>query len=128
MSRTVAAVRQQANGCDMSWMQKLDRAKAELAERDADPVREKLEGIVRGMEAISTASLLDLIGLPPTTGNARRISGTMQSLGFVPIKSRRFLPGGWRSTVARGWARPIRENRPPSSTQPPALLVRTNQE
>ena len=36
-----------------------------------------------GTEAISTAALLDLIGLPATTGNARRMSKTMQSLGYV---------------------------------------------
>ena len=55
--------------------------RAELAERSADPWRKKVEGAVRGEDAISTAALLDLIGLPNTTGNARRISRTMQSLG-----------------------------------------------
>jgi hypothetical protein len=95
-------------------MQQLDRAKAELLERDADPLREKVEEVVRGMEAISTAALLDLIGLPPTTGNSRRIARSMRSLGFVPITSRRFMPGGWRSTVSRGWARPFRQPRTPA--------------
>jgi hypothetical protein len=86
-------------------MQQLEQAKAKLAERDADPLHEKVELVVRGMDAISTTALLDLIGLPNTTGNARRISGTMRSLGFVPLKSRRFLPGGYRDTVTRGWTR-----------------------
>ncbi len=97
----------------MSWLQTLHQAKAKLAETDADPLREKVEGVARGMEAVSTAALLDLIGLPPTTANGRRISGTMKALGYVPIKSRRFMPGGWRDTVTRGWARPIREHRAP---------------
>jgi hypothetical protein len=98
-----------SKGHDMSsWMERLEQARAEAARREADPLREKVEQVVRGMEAISTNALLDLIGLPPTTGNARRISRTMQSLGFVAIKSRRFLPGGWRDTVSRGWARPFR--------------------
>jgi hypothetical protein len=66
---------------------------------------------MRGMDAISSVALLDLIGLPKTTGNARRVSQTMRSLGFVPIKSRRLLPGGYRNTVTRGWARPFRELR-----------------
>ena len=64
---------------------------------------------MRGMDAVSTAALLDLIGLPATTGNGRRIAHSMRSLGFVPIKSRRFMPGGYRDSVTRGWARPVRE-------------------
>jgi hypothetical protein len=84
-------------------------AKAEAAKRNADPFREKVEAVVRGMDAISTHSLLDLLGLPKTTGNGRRIAPTMRSLGFVPIKSRRLMPGGWRDTVTRGWTRPVRE-------------------
>ena len=92
----------------MSWISELERAKAELCRQDADPLRGKVETLVRGMQAVSTAALLDLIGLPPTTGNARRVSRTMRSLGFVSIKSRRFMPGGWRDTVTRGWARPVR--------------------
>ena len=60
------------------------------------------------MEGISTFAVLDLVGLPKTTGNARRIGATMRSLGFIPIKSRRLMPGGYRDTVTRGWARPVR--------------------
>ena len=97
----------------MSWIEKLNRAKADRADCDADPFRAKAEAAVRGMEAISTHSLLDLLCLPTTTGNGRRIAPTMRSLGFVPIKSRRFEPGGWRDTVTRGWARPIREIKSP---------------
>jgi hypothetical protein len=63
------------------------------------------------MESISTVSLLSLIGLPQTTGNARRIAETMRSLGFVPMTSRRLMPGGYRDTVTRGWTRPIRDER-----------------
>ena len=78
----------------MSFLEKLHQMKAELAERDADPLRANVEATVRGMNAVSTVALLDLIGLPTTTGNARRISKTMRGLGYVPIKSRRFMPGG----------------------------------
>jgi hypothetical protein len=92
----------------VAWIEKLQRAKAELAARNADPFRAKVEAAVRGMEAMSTHSLLELIGLPKTTGNGRRIAPTMRTLGFIPIKSRRFEPGGWRDTVTRGWARPFR--------------------
>jgi hypothetical protein len=85
------------------------RERAKLEQRDADPLREKVAATVRGMDAVSTAALLDLIGLPATTGNGRRIAHSMRSLGFVPIKSRRFMPGGYRDTVTRGWARPVRK-------------------
>jgi len=32
----------------------------------------------------------------------------MRTLHFIPIKSRRLMPGGFRDTVTRGWARPVR--------------------
>ena len=100
---------QSLTGGLMSWIEQLHRAQAELTERDADPLREKVEGVVRGMEAVSTVALLDLLGLSKTTGNGRRIAPTMRTLGFVPIKSRRLMPGGYRDTVTRGWARPVRQ-------------------
>jgi hypothetical protein len=104
----------------MSFLDKLHRAEAELAKRSADPFRQKIEAATRGKETISSAALLDLIDLPKTTGNARRVGKTMRSLGFVPIKSRRLMPGGFRDTVARGWARPFRETRfsTPRSSKP----------
>jgi hypothetical protein len=91
-----------------SFVEQVRRMKAEAAERDADPLREKVEALVRGMEAVSTFALLDLLDLPKTTGNGRRIASTMRTLGFVLIKSRRLMPGGYRDTVTRGWARPVR--------------------
>ena len=95
----------------LSFMARLEQGAAGQARRDADPLRDKVERCVRGIEAISTNALLDLIGMPVTTGNARRISKTMKSLGYVPMKSRRFMPGGYRDTVTRGWARPLRATR-----------------
>ena len=91
----------------ISFLEKLHQAKAELTRREADPLRDKVETIVRGIEAISTFALLDLLGLAKTTGNGRRLAQTMRSLLFVPIKSRRLMPGGYRDTVTRGWARPV---------------------
>jgi hypothetical protein len=91
-----------------SWIEKLQQAKAALAERDADPFCGMVAAAVRGFDALSTVAILTSIGLPPTTGNARRIALSMRSLGFVPIKSRRLMPGGFRDTVTRGWARPLR--------------------
>lgn len=98
-------------GVMLSWTEQIRQAGEKLTRHERDPLVEKVTVAVRGMEAISTAALLDLIGLPNTTSNARRISKTMRPLGFVPIKSRRFMPGGWCDTVTRGWARPIRAPR-----------------
>ena len=92
----------------LSFVERIRQAKAELARSESDPLRGTVAATVRGMDAISTAALLDLIGLPKTTGNGRRIAHSMRALGFVPIKSRRFMRGGYRDTVTRGWARPVR--------------------
>lgn len=101
----------------LSFTARVARECAKQEQRDADPLREKVASITRGIEAISTNALLDLIGLPNTTGNARRISKTMRGLGYIPIKSRRLVPGGWHDTLCRGWARPLRElkNSPPTA-------------
>src|SRR5664279_471316 len=90
----------------MSWIEKLHRAKAELAERSTDPWTKKVEGAVRGQNAISTAALLDLLRVPATTGTARRLAKIMRGLNFIPIKTRRLMPGGFRDTVTGGWAQP----------------------
>ena len=95
----------------LSWSEIFDQKMAKRTASNADPIRERVAATVRGIEAISTAALLDLIGLPNSTGNGRRIARTMRSLGFVPITSRRFMPGGWRDTATRGWSRPVRELR-----------------
>jgi hypothetical protein len=96
----------------VSFVERLEQARAEMAQHDADPLRERLEAAVRGLESIGTFPLLDLVGLPKSTCSARRISGIMRGLGFVPIKSRRFLPGGHLGTVTRGWTRPFRSHAP----------------
>jgi hypothetical protein len=92
----------------VSYSEKLDRLIAEHARSDADPLRDKVQLIMRDKDAIGTAPLLDLLNMRKTTSNARRISKTMLALGFVPIKSRRLEPGGYRDTVTRGWTRPVR--------------------
>jgi len=99
----------------MSLLTKLDRARRDLDAELGDPWHVKLEGPLRSLEAISTASLLDLLRVQATTGTARRLAAVMRSLGFVPIKSRRLMPGGFRDTVTRGWARPVRKIRSTST-------------
>ena len=95
----------------MSILGRLHHLKAELAVGD-DPWRRVLErALPTDVVCTSTVALLDLLGFPPTTGNARRLALTMRSMGWVGLKSRRLAPGGWRSTECRGWARPIRERK-----------------
>ena len=91
-----------------SFIERVRQVEADLAAHAADPLLRQVKTIVRDHEAIGTAPLLDLLGLPKTTGNGRRIAQTMRSLGFVPIKSRRLMPGGYRDCVTRGWSRPVR--------------------
>jgi hypothetical protein len=91
-----------------SWIERLHRLRAEREERDSDPWRRVLErALPPDLTAISTVALCNLLGIRPTTGNARRIARTMRAMGFVPIKSRKLPPGGWRGSEGRGWARSV---------------------
>jgi hypothetical protein len=94
----------------MALLTKLREARAELEAQGREPWAAKLETALHGVEAISTAALLDVLRVTPTTSTARRLAAVMRSLHFIPIKSRRLMPGGRAgNTVTRGWARPIRE-------------------
>jgi hypothetical protein len=94
----------------MSFIGKLRELCAQQAERNADPWRSKLEAWLRGTPEISTAAALDLLGLANTSANARQLARAMRSLGFIPIKSKRLLPGGrCGNLTTRGWSRPSRE-------------------
>src|SRR5256885_10494396 len=96
----------------MSLLGKLAQAGAELDAHRDDPCCKKVEAVLRGENAISTAALLDLLRAPATTGTARRLAAVMRSLHFIPIKPRRLMPVGRpRNTVTRGWARPVPQTR-----------------
>jgi hypothetical protein len=101
----------------MGWLAEVEKLRLELLQKRANPWSEKLEHGLRGVEAISTVALADLLGVPATTGTARRLATTMRSMGFIPIKSRRLMPGGFRGTTIRGWARPLRETKQSYSTR-----------
>ena len=108
----------------MSFLEKLAQARAELDAHQEDPWLKKVKAAVREKDAISTAALLDLLRVPATTGTARRLAAVMRSLNFVPLKSRRLMPGGRAgNTVTRGWTRPLRETKSPSTIKTPASLV-----
>jgi hypothetical protein len=94
----------------MSVLEKLREARAELEAHHEDPWYRKVKEAVCDKDTISSAALLDLLRVPATTGTARRLATVMRSLQFIPIKSRRLMPGGRAgNTVTRGWARPVRK-------------------
>jgi hypothetical protein len=93
----------------MAFLERLQQARNEAAKENADPWSNKVAALVRDMDAVSTAALLDLVRAPATTGTARRLAAIMRNLNFIPVKSRRFMPGGRAgNTCTRGWARPVR--------------------
>jgi hypothetical protein len=92
-----------------SWVGRMYQA-AQQTEQRSDPWKRALErALPANVTSISSSALLDLLDVPHTTGNARVLAKTMRSMGFVGLKSRRLMPGGFRDTTIRGWARPMRE-------------------
>jgi hypothetical protein len=93
-----------------SWVGRMYQACAQKPEQRSDPWKRALErALPPSVTSISTVALLDLVDVPHTTGNARRLAEIMRGLGWVGLKSRRLMPGGFRDTTIRGWARPVRE-------------------
>jgi hypothetical protein len=92
----------------MSFISRMLEAAKQLDAPPPDPWRKTLEDALRGVDAMSTVALLDLVGAPHNTKNGRRVALIMRQMNFIPIQSRRLMPGGHRSTVSRGWARPMR--------------------
>jgi hypothetical protein len=92
----------------MAFIEKLREAQRAASAPPRDPWERALRRAMEGVQAMSTAALLDLVGARATTGNARRLAAVMRDLNFIPIKSRRLMPGGYRDTVTRGWTRPLR--------------------
>jgi hypothetical protein len=93
----------------MSFVEKMQEAAKRFDTPPQDPWLKPIsDAALKGIEAMSTVALLDIVHAAHTTKNARRLAAIMRELGFVPIQSRRLMPGGYRDTVTRGWARPIR--------------------
>jgi hypothetical protein len=100
-----------------AWVQKLRELKVKRTERNAEPLTEQVEAAVKSKDSISSVALLDLLDMPKTVGNARRVAKIMRSLNFVPVRNRQLVPGGFRDTVCRGWARPVRRSQSGSQFQ-----------
>jgi hypothetical protein len=92
----------------MSFIERMRQAAKEMEAPPPDPWKKTLSEALKGVEGMSTVCLLDIVGGRHNTNNGRRLAGVMRELKFVPVQSRRLAPGGHRSTIARGWMRPVR--------------------
>ena len=88
----------------MSFVERMQEAIKHLEASWLKPISAALKGV----QAMSTVALLDIVHAAHTTKNSRRLAAIMRDLKFIPIQSRRLMPGGYRNTVTRGWARPMR--------------------
>jgi hypothetical protein len=102
----------------MSWLGKLEQARAELAARDTDPWRlplERLHGKIGddGIERITTQSVFDILEIPQRSrgaGACRRLAKLMTELGWTAVRVRGLTRGGYLEQV-RGYCRDARHNR-----------------
>jgi hypothetical protein len=95
----------------MSWLSRM-REHAEMATRNADPWRLRLEhirGKVGGnnVERIGTQAIFDVLEVPQNNrraGACKRLARLMRELGWSPIKARGLNQRGLREQI-RGYAR-----------------------
>jgi hypothetical protein len=88
----------------MSWLGKLENAKAEMAARNVDPWRlplERVRGKIGddGIERITTQMLFDMLGVPQRSrgaGACRRLAKLMAELGWTAVRVRGLSRAGSR--------------------------------
>jgi hypothetical protein len=101
----------------MSWLGKLENAKAEMAARNVDPWRlplERVRGKIGddGIERITTQMLFDMLGVPQRSrgaGACRRLAKLMAELGWTAVRVRGLTRGGYLEQV-RGYAKEPRRS------------------
>jgi len=112
-------------GETMSWLSKIQEAKAELTARDADPWRLPLERVhgkidFDGLERVSSQTILDMLEVPQRNrraGTYRRLAKLMAELGWTAVRVRDRTRGGYKEQV-RGYCRskiPVQERVPTGS-------------
>ncbi len=102
----------------MSWLGKLEQARAEMAAQDADPWRlrlERLHGKIGddGIERVTTQTLFDILEIPQHSrgaGACRRLAKLMTELGWTAVRVRGLTRGGYLEQV-RGYCRDARDER-----------------
>ena len=99
----------------MSWLGKLEKAKAEIAKPNVDLWRLRLERVrgkidYDGIERVTTQMLLDVLEVPQRSrraGTYRKLSKLMVELGWTPVRVRARTRGDYLEQV-RGYARDAR--------------------
>jgi len=99
----------------MSWLGKLEKAKAEIAKPNVDPWRFPLERVrgkidYDGIERVTTQMLLDVLEVPQRSrraGTYRHLSKLMVELGWTPVRVRARTRGDYLEQV-RGYCRNAR--------------------
>jgi hypothetical protein len=99
----------------MSWLGKLENAKAEQAARNVDPWRFPLERVrgkidYDGIERVTTQMLLDVLEVPQRrrrAGTYRHLSKLMVELGWTAVRVRARTRGDYLEQV-RGYCRDTR--------------------
>jgi hypothetical protein len=110
----------------MSWLGKLQEAKAEIAARNVDPWRLPLERVhgkidYDGLERLSSQTLLDVLEVPQrsrTAGTCRRLAKIMVELGWTAVRVRDLTCGGYKEQV-RGYCRDSRHSTAPNRERAP---------
>jgi hypothetical protein len=101
----------------MSWLGKLQVARAEIAARNGDPWRlplERVRGKVGddGIERVTTQRLFDALEVPQRSrgaGAGRRLAKLMVELGWTAVRVRDLTRGGYLEQV-RGYAKEPRRS------------------
>ncbi len=96
----------------MSFLEKLEAAKAEALAQNADPFRLRLERVCGkvdydGLERVSSQMLLDMLEVPQrsrTAGTYRRLAKLMTELGWTAVRVRDLNRRGFKEQV-RGYVR-----------------------
>jgi hypothetical protein len=102
----------------MSWLEKLEQGRVEMAARAADSWRLRLERLHGkfgddGIERTTTQTVFDILEIPQrarSAGACRRLAKLMSELGWTGIRVRGLTRGGYREQV-RGYCRDARDRR-----------------
>src|ERR1017187_3531387 len=94
----------------MSWLGKLQEAKAAMAAQNVDPWQLRLERArgkidCDGLERVASQTLLDILEVPQrsrTAGTCRRLARVMRELGWTAVRVRDVTRGGYKESV-RGY-------------------------
>jgi hypothetical protein len=112
----------------MSFIAKLEDAKAEALARNNEPWLIRLERVrgkidFDGLERVTTQTVLDFLEVPQRNrkaGTYRRLAKVMRGLGWAPVRVRDFVRGGYKEQC-RGFCRDARRQRPSITADPHSL-------